>query len=524
MIGLDLYTAGFSLMTPSTLLAMIGGTLIGIIIGALPGLSATMAVSILLPITYGMSPTAGIMMLLGVYCGGNYGGSIAATLVNIPGTPSAVMTTLDAYPMAKRGQGGLAIGLATMASGLGGLFSVFILAFLSPLIAEIALKFGSLEMLAVCVFGISIMAFISQGSTLKGLMAGVIGLLVACIGFDPVTSIPRFTYDSIYLFSGVNFTAAMIGLFGFTEVLSFAEKGFKNSNAEQIAEVKNTVACFKHLPTQVFNLLRSSIAGVIIGAIPGAGGTIASIVSYAIEQKCSKHPEEMGNGSVDGIVAAEAANNACCGGAMTTMLSLGIPGDAVTAILIGAFIVHGVTPGPTMFTEHRDLVSAIFIGMFIINVLVLTIGLFGAPHFAKLLKCPKSLLNAGILLLCVVGTFGVANSMFHVYIMITFGIIGICFSKLGLPRAPIVLALILGPTMEKNLRRCMSISGGDFFGYFLEQSAKNPIAPIVFALTLFTLIAPLFSKKLKLSEDSVYKFGKKEATVTPENEKEEVES
>jgi len=509
MIGFDLYTAGFALMTPMVYLSMICGTIIGIIIGALPGLSATMAVSILMPITYGMSPSAGIMMLLGVYCGGNYGGSIAATLVNIPGTPSAVMTTLDAHPMAKRGQGGLAIGLATMASGIGGLFSVLVLASISPLIAEIALKFGSLEMLAVCTFGISIMAFISQGSTLKGLMAGVIGLLIACIGFDPVTSIPRFTFDSIYLFAGVNFTAAMIGLFGLTEVLSFAENGFKSSDAEQIAEIKNTVACFKHLPSQVFNLMRSSISGVVVGAIPGAGGTIASIVSYAIEQKFSKHPEEMGNGSVDGIVAAEAANNACCGGAMTTMLSLGIPGDAVTAILIGAFIVHGVTPGPTMFTEHRDLVSSIFIGMFIINILVLVLGLFGAPHFAKLLKAPKSLLNAGVLLLCVIGTFALANSMFHIYVMILFGLIGIVFAKLGIPRAPIVLALILGPLLEKNLRRSISLSNGDFIGYFLEQSAKNPIAPIIFALTLFTLIAPMFGNKFRLSEDSVYKFGKK---------------
>lgn len=520
MTGFDLYTLGFSLLNPTVILTMLGGTVIGIVIGALPGLSATMAVSILLPITYGMEPAAGIMMLLGVYCGGNYGGSIAATLVNIPGTPSAVMTTLDAYPMAKKGKAGLAIGLATMASAIGGLFSVIILAAMSPVIASIALKFGSLEMLAVCVFGISIMAFISQGSTLKGLMAGVVGLLIACMGFDPVTSIPRFTFDSIYLFSGVDFTAAMIGLFGFTEVLTFAEGGFKANANEQIAKVKNAAECFRHLPRQIGNLLRSSVVGVIVGAVPGAGGTIASIVSYAVEQKVSKHPEEMGSGSVDGIVAAEAANNACTGGAMTTMLSLGIPGDAVTAILIGAFIVHGVTPGPTMFTKNRDLVSAIFIGMFIINLLILVIGMFGAPHFAKLLKAPKSLLNAGVLLLCVVGTFGVANSMFHVCVMIAFGLLGIVCSKLGLPRAPIVLALILGPTMEKNLRRCISISGGDFIGYFLAQSAKNPIALIIFALTAFTLIAPMFSKKLKLSEDSVYQFSKKDQDA-PEKEEEE---
>ncbi len=509
MTGLDLYTLGFSLMSPAVILAMLAGTVIGIVIGALPGLSATMAVSILLPITYGMSPTAGIMMLLGVYCGGNYGGSIAATLVNIPGTPSAVMTTLDAHPMAKKGKAGLAIGLATSASAIGGLISVVILAAMSPLIAEIALKFGSLELTAVCIFGISIIAFISQGSMIKALMSGIIGLLIACIGFDPVTSIPRFTYDSIYLFSGVNFTAAMIGLFGITEVLSFAEKGFLANTNEQISEVKNTFECFRHLPGQVGNILRSSLAGVIVGAIPGAGGTIASIVSYGIQQRVSKHPEEMGQGSVDGIVAAESANNACTGGAMTTMLSLGLPGDAVTAILIGAFIVHGVTPGPTMFTKNRDLVSAIFIGMFIINILILVIGLIGAPYFAKLLKSPKSVLNAGFLFLCVVGTFGVANSMFHVGVMIVFGLIGLVFSKLELPRAPIVLALILGPTLEKNLRRSLVLANGDFVGYFLTTTAKNPIAAIILAITLFMLIAPIFSKNIRISEDNAYSFSKK---------------
>lgn len=518
MTGLDLYTLGVSLLNPFVLLMMLSGTVIGIIIGALPGLSATMAVSILLPITYGMEPAAGIMMLLGVYCGGNYGGSIAATLVNIPGTPSAVMTTLDAHPMAQKGKAGLAIGLATMSSAIGGLFSVIVLAAMSPLIARIALKFGSLEMLAVCIFGISIMAYISQGSTLKGLMAGVVGLLIACVGFDPVTSIPRFTFGSIYLFSGVDFTAAMIGLFGFTEVLSFAENGFKSNANEQIAKVKNSLECFKHIPSQIGNLIRSSIVGVIVGAVPGAGGTIASIVSYAVEQKMSKYPEKLGKGSVDGVVAAEAANNACCGGAMTTMLSLGIPGDAVTAILIGAFIVHGVTPGPTMFTKNRDLVSAIFIGMFVINVLILVIGMYGAPHFAKLLRTPKAILNAGVLLLCVVGTFGVANSMFHVWIMVLFGLMGIICSKLKIPRAPIVLALILGSTLEKNLRRCMGLANGDFFGYFIEQSARNPIALIIFALTLFTLIAPMFSKKLRISEDSVYKFSKIQNNTSKEKE------
>lgn len=507
MGGLQLYTAGLALFTPTTLLSLLLGTVVGITIGALPGLSAMMAVSILIPLTYSLEPTSGILMLLGVYCGANYGGSIAATLVNIPGTPSAVMTTLDAYPMSKRGEAGLAIGIATMSSAIGGIFSVFVLALLSPVVAEIALKFTSLEMLAISIFGISVMAYISPGSTLKGLMAGIIGLLIGCIGFDPVTAIPRFTFGSMYLFSGVNFTAAMIGLFGMTEVLLSAEK--KITAADQvISEIKNPLRCFKYLKQQFGNIMRSSVVGVIVGAIPGAGGTIASIVSYAQQQKFSKHPEEMGKGAIEGVVAAEAANNACTGGAMTTLLSLGIPGDGVTAILIGAFVIHGLQPGPNLFNTNYDLVSAIFIGMFIVNVLILVLGLAGAPYFAKLLRAPKPIMNTVILILCVVGTFGVQNSMFDVKVMLFFSIIGYLMTKLSLPRAPIVLALILGPLMEENLRRWLELSNGDYFNFFISSCAKNPIAPVIFTITILTLVMPLFSKKGKLSEDRAFQMQK----------------
>lgn len=452
-----------------------------------------MAVSIMLPLTYGMEPSAGILMLLGVYCGGNYGGSIAATLVNIPGTPSAVMTTLDAHPMAKRGEAGLAIGLATMASALGGLFSVVILASISPLIADLALQFTSLEMAAICIFGISIMAYVAKGSTLKGLMAGTFGLLIACIGFDPVTAVPRFTLDSIYLYAGINFTAAMIGLFGFTEIILSAEQGIRKKLTLEVAEVKNVFACFKYLKRSATNLLTSSAIGTIIGAVPGAGGTIASVVAYGVEQKVSKEPEKMGQGSVDGIVAAEAANNACCGGAMTTLLSLGIPGDAVTAILLGAFIVHGVQPGPTMFTSSGDLVGAIFIGMFIINVMLLFVGLLGAPQFAKFLKIPKHILHPCILMLCVMGTYGVQNSIFDVWMMLLMGVVGYIFVKLDIPRAPVVLALVLGATLEENIRRTVTLARGDFWSFFVTRTMTTPIALIVIVITVALLIGSIIS-------------------------------
>lgn len=494
MSGLELYSAGLHLFDPSTLFFLVFGLVVGITIGALPGLNVTMAVSIMLPLTYGMDPSAGILMLLGVYCGGNYGGSIAATLVNIPGTPSAVMTTMDAYPMAKQGKAGLAIGLATMASALGGLLSCFVLALLSPVIAELALQFTSLEMSCICIFGISIMAYISGGSMLKGIMAGVLGLLISCIGFDPVTSVPRYTFDSIYLYSGVNFTAAMIGLFGFTEIILSAEKGLRKEVKMEIAKVGNVFESFKYLKSSIRNLVTSGVVGTIIGAVPGAGGTIASIVAYGFEKKVNKHPELMGQGSPDGIVASEAANNACCGGAMTTLLSLGIPGDGVTAILLGAFIVHGMQPGPTLFSDNPDMVSAIFIGMFIINMLLLVIGLFGAPQFAKFLKLPKRILHPCILMLCVVGTYGVQGSTFDVKMMFVFGLLGYLFVKLDIPRPPVVLALVLGTTLEKNLRRTMTLARGDLVGYFITRTKEIPIAAIVLLITIVLLAAPGISK------------------------------
>jgi putative tricarboxylic transport membrane protein len=506
MFDFSLYTAGLPLLGAATLLALLGGTLTGIVIGALPGLSAMMAVSILVPLTYGMAPEVAILMLLGVYSGANYAGSISATLVNIPGTPSAVMTTLDAYPMAKQGKAGLAIGLATMSSAIGGFFSVIVLSMLSPVIARFALQFTSLEKLSIAIFGISIMAFISKGSTLKGLIAGIFGLLVATIGFDPNTSILRFSFGSIYLNSGINFTAAMIGLFGMTEIMLTIEDRKKKQKEQDIQKVRDTFACFRYFKQSLGNLIRSSVIGVVVGAIPGAGGTIGSIISYAQQKKISKHPEKMGTGAVEGIVAAEAANNACTGGAMTTLLSLGIPGDAVTGILMGAFIIHGLQPGPNLFNTNYDLVSAIFIGMFLINILILVLGLFGAPYFAKLLNFPRHFLNSGIMVLCVVGTFGVQNSMFDVKVMVVFAIIGFLFTKLEIPRAPIVLALILGTMMEENLRRWLSLSNGDYLGYFMECSHKTPIAPIVLAITIFTLISPLFKKKSILSEDALEEY------------------
>lgn len=499
-MNLKLYTAGLHLINFSVIYFIFIGTFVGIIIGALPGLTAMMAVSILVPLTYGLSPTAGIMMLLGVYCGANYGGSISATLVNIPGTPSAVVTTLDAYPLAKKGKAGLAIGIATMTSAIGGILSVFALAIFTPLIAGIALKFTSLEMLSIAVFGISVIAYISPGSSIKGLIAGIIGLLIGTIGYDPVTSTQRFTFGQVHLLGGVQFIAAMIGLFGLSEILLSAEKGRKSEEAPILHTVTNPFECFKYFKRLIPTIMRSSLIGVIIGAIPGAGGTIASIVSYASEKKISKNPHELGQGSLEGIAAAESSNNACTGGAMTTMLALGIPGDAVTAILIGAFILHGLTPGPMLYKTNFDFVSAIFIGMFIINVMILVLGLFGAKYFAKLLLIPKPILNTTIMTLCIIGTYGVQNNIFDVVTMLVFAALGYIMTKAEIPRAPIVLALILGPIMEENLRRWITLADGNYVQSLVKSFSSNPISLIIFSITIITLLLPLFQKNGGINE------------------------
>ena len=499
-MNIGLYTAGLGLFDAGVIIFMVLGVVLGLIVGALPGLTATMGVSILVPLTYSLSPTAAIMMLLGIYCSANYAGSISATLVNIPGTPSAVMTTLDAYPLAQKGQAGRAIGIATLSSSLGGLFSVVTLALFSPLIANIALKFTSLEMFLVALWGISIMAYVSPGSTLKGLIAGFIGLLVATIGFDPLTAASRFTFGSVHLLSGVEFIAAMIGLFGVSEIFLNIEKHAVGTKA-QVYKVEKSLESFKEVRGLWGTILRSSVIGVIIGAIPGAGGTIAAIVAYAQQKRFSKNPSLLGKGAVDGIAAAESANNACTGGAMTTLLSLGIPGDAVTAILIGAFVLHGIQPGPFMFEKNYDLVSAIFIGMVMITILFLVFGLFGAKHFAKLLFIPRPVLNTGILALCVIGTYAIQSSMFDVGAMLLFGVLGYLMSKQEVPRAPMVLALILGPLMEENFRRWLSLADGKYVSVLWETYTKNPVAVVLTILVVLTMVMPMFQKR-RITEDA----------------------
>lgn len=496
MTFFQLYTEGLPLVLHwDVILMAVGGVFMGITIGALPGLTVTMAVAILVPLTYGLSPLAGILGLIGIYCGGNYGGSVSAILVNVPGTPSAVMTGLDGYPLTLKGQAGKAIGTATITSFIGGFFSVIVLSLVSPVVAKIALGFTSAEFFAIGILGLSLIAYLGEGSFLKGLISGVIGLMLATIGSDPIMGYPRFTFSQADLFEGIPFVIAMIGLFGVTEILVQAEKGDHLKKVNQA--LKNIFPKLKTLLKLLPTVIRSSVIGVIIGAVPGAGGTIASIVSYGQQKRISKNPEEMGTGSLEGIAAAEAANNSCTGGAMLTMLTLGIPGDAVTGILIGALMIHGLRPGPILFRENFEMVSAIFVGMFVANFCLLILGLTGAPLFARLISMPKRFLNASILAFAIIGSYSVRNNFFDIGLMLAFGFGGYLMHKVSLPRTPIVLALILGPFIEDNLRRSLLLVRGDI-PLFIQTLVTRPISLFILIFTIFLFMFPLIRKKLKL--------------------------
>ncbi len=479
-----LYTAGWPLITFGVFSMLVLGTVAGVIIGALPGLTANMAVAVMTPLTYGMSPSGAFALLMGAYCGGVYGGCITAIVARIPGTPSSMMTTLDGYPMGQRGEAGKAIGIATVSSFAGGLISVVILGLFAPTIAEFALEFSAQEYFAIAVFGLSIIAYISPGSMARGLLAGCVGILLATIGTDPIDGFTRFALGSYNLMCGIELFPLLIGIFGLSE--AFGAIARANQNVEVTKKIGRIIPTWQDLKAIIPTTLRSSPVGVIIGAIPAAGGTIAAIVAYGVEKRFSKHPEKFGTGIVEGIAAPEAANNASTGGAMIPMLTLGIPGDSITAILIGALLIHGLQPGPLLFRDHFPIVSSIFLLMCMANILFLFIGLGGARIVGKIIATPMNILLPVIMLLCVVGTFAIRNSLFDLWVLLVFGIIGYLFSKGGMPTAPLVLGFILGPIVESSFRRGLVLSGGD-----LTSFITRPISAVFLLLTVFTLFSPL---------------------------------
>jgi putative tricarboxylic transport membrane protein len=468
---------------PMALGLAVFGVMLGIIIGALPGLTATMGVAILLPFTFGMDPVTGLLMINGVFFGGVYGGSITAILLKIPGTPAAAATAMDGYELTKKGQAGIALGTATCSSFLGGTISIVVLIFLSPLLASFALEFSASETFALAVFGLSIIASISGKSPVKGLISGFVGLLVATVGLDPLGGFPRFTGGFTELFS-VPFIPVMIGLFAATEAfVQMEDPGVRKAVSTALGRVLPPWSIYKKmLPT----IGRSTALGITIGIIPGAGSDIAAFVAYNEAKRFSKTPENYGKGELTAVAACESGANGCTGGALLTMLTLGVPGDAVTAVMLGALTLQGLQPGPLLFREHSDLVFTLFSGMLFCYVTMFVLG-FASLHFiGKVLQMPKAVLTPLILALCIVGTYALNNSVFDIGIMLTAGIVGYLMQKWDFPAPPIVLALIMGPMAEANFRRALSLSNGSY-----DFLWTRPITVAFLVIAFLSLMLPV---------------------------------
>jgi len=475
----------------SNLLIAFFGVALGICFGALPGLSASMGVAVLIPMTYGMDPVPGLIMLAGVYCGATYGGSISAVLINTPGTPANAATALDGYAMTQKGQAKEALTESIIASFWGGLLSAFALLFLAPPLATLSLRFGPQENALLGIFGLSIIASLSSKSLLKGLLGGLIGLLIGCIGMDPQVGFPRYTFGVMNLLTGVPLVPALIGLYSISQVITLVSSEAKYIvNEEALKSMKEKKLSLKDFLYYPRIYLMSGIIGIIVGIIPGAGGNIASFISYNEAKRLSKTPEMFGHGSREGVAASEAGNNGVTGGALIPMLTLGIPGNAVTAILLGGLMIQGLYPGNDLFTVRAHITYPFIIGFFVANIAMLLLGLFCSGWFARVVKAPANFLATGILVLTVIGAFAINNTLLDVYIMLAFGVIGYVLKLMDFDATPIVLGMILGPIAEKGLMQTIVIQRGLVPGVLSMFS--RPICLVLMLLTVISLVTPFF--------------------------------
>jgi len=477
---------------PRAILYLLVGTFSGLIIGTLPGLTATMAVAILTPLTFWLSPNEGLAMLIGVWNSAIFSGGISAILINTPGTPASIASTFDGFALTKKGMAGLALGINVVFSFIGGILGVVALILVGFPLARFALSFGPAEYFTLAIFGLSTMVAVSGKSILKGMISGFIGFSIALVGLDPIFGSERFTFGRMELLSGISFVPVMIGLFGIGEVLSqiFTKSRTTSADAQTVTQIKRVIPTFKEVKDLTPVALLSSLIGVVIGVIPGAGADIAGLVAWDQSRRIAKRPEEYGKGSLEGLAASTTANNACLGGALTTMMALGLPGDAVTAILIGAFIIYGVQPGPIMFRDHASFVYMVITLMMLANVAFLAVGFFFSKVLTKFLSLPQSFIWSTIIILSLVGSYAINNSAFDLMIVFLSGVLGFLFRLLDVPLGPIVLALILGPMAEANMRRALILSGGSFTTFF-----TRPISLILLILSAASLLTSVIRKR-----------------------------
>lgn len=472
------------IFTIDGLLVLIFGTALGIVLGALPGIGSTVAVAMVLPFTLTMDQSPAILTLLAVYAGSVYGGSISAILINTPGTPQSAATCFDGYPMAQKGQAGQALGWSTMASFIGGVISAIVLIFAAPQLAALALNFGPIEVFALILLGLTCIVSVSEGTVTKGLMMGMLGIFLSCVGGDPITGESRFTFGDYRLIAGFNLLAVVIGVFALSEVLSRAS--VQLSNAKAMFDFKGIV--FPKLSQwrgRGRNLAKSVAIGCGIGVLPGTGAATAAFISYAEAKRSSKHSQNFGSGEPDGIVASESANNAVTGGALVPTLALGIPGDAVTAVMLATLTIHGITPGIRLMQDSPVVIGAIFIGFLIINFLLLPLGALISRTSAPLLRMPEPYMLAAITVFCMIGVYFVNGNPFDLLIATIAGIFGFVLRRQGFPMAPLVIGMVLGPTLEISLRQGLILTDGKFSAFFVGH-------PIAVALMTIAAIALLY--------------------------------
>ncbi|SBW08551.1 conserved membrane hypothetical protein [uncultured delta proteobacterium] len=482
---------------PITFLYIIGGVFLGLVFGAIPGLTATLGVVLILPFTYILAPEDGMALLLAIYVGGIAGGLIASVLLNIPGSPAAMVTCFDGSPMARNGRPADALYLGTFSSAVGGILSAIVLVLLASQLAKIALKFGAWEYFGLGIFGVCIVVKLCADDYIKGFLGIIIGMTIAMVGMDPVLMNNRFTYGVWQLEGGFPQVATLMGLFALTEIYTQVNKMFAKEKIHTIPVQKVGFLPSKGLlgkPGMLKNILRSAAIGTGIGILPGVGQTTSSLLAYNAAKGSDPHPEKYGTGCEEGIVSSETANNACCGGALIPMLSLGIPGDTVTAVLLGGLMIHGMTPGPLLFRDHQHIIGAIYIVFILSNIIMFLMEIGLIRVFIRVLSSPVNILFPAILAMCTLGSFAANNKIFDCWIFLFIGVIGFLLLNSGFSLPPIILGFILGPIIEDSWRVAMISSRGDIFSI-----ATHPIAYGLLIVSAVVLLWPVFMRSLKNS-------------------------
>lgn len=481
----SLFQGFATILTPFNLWMATLGCFFGTIVGILPGLGPSATIAMLLPLTFGMDATPAMVMMTSIYYGAKYGGSTTSILINVPGEGASVVTTFDGYQMARQGRGGVALGISAIGSFFAGIVGTFGLILVAVPLALFSLKFGPAEYFSLIVMGMLTIVFVGSKSITKSLMTAVIGLALGTVGTDVVQGAPRFVYGVTELSDGISFVVVVMGVFGIGEVLVSTEERLKMKTVD--VKFKNLWPTMADVLQSKWAILRGTVVGFFVGALPGAGSTIASFISYGIEKGTAKEPERFGKGAIEGVAGPESANNSACSGAMVPLLALGIPGSGATAVMLGALMLYGLRPGPMLFTTNPDFVWAIIASMFVGNIILIIMNLPMVPLFAMSLKVPYRFLYPAILLICVIGAYSLNNNVYDVWVMLIFGVFGYFMKKFDIPGAPLVIALVLGPMLEYNLYRAVGLARGDVTTFF-----TRPISATLLAIAALMTVGVMF--------------------------------